>query len=545
MVASTGTNPRGFYDIQCPWEHEHSGEVDHGTGYQPGSPGTFKCLHGHCLERKTKQLKEWIKEQDPDAILERSMADVAAGLAAVMSAQTAPGVASVLAGLAEAQRAFRLEQEAKEQQRNWNRKHALTYDAFLAYLPEHEYIHRKTGALWPGASINAILRPVPTGIEDETIKASVWLDQNRAVHQMTWAPGLPEVIEGRGIMEGGWFDSPGLRCYNQFKPSDIKFGDATKAGPWLDLIRFNYPDDADHIIKYFAHRVQRPEVKIDHTLVILGDPGIGKETMIEPLVRAVGTWNFKEIGPHNLLEPFNPYVKAVVLRINEAKDMGEINRYQLYERCKTLTAAPPNALMCNEKNRPQHQVLNVCGVLITSNHKLDCLYLPPDDRRHYVACSERKVEDFEPGHWNKIANWYEKGGFEHVAAYLAEYDLSGFDPKAPPSKTRAFWNIADANQAPEDAELADVLDRLGRPAVVTIDAMISSNSYSELSVWLKERKNRRVIPHRMEKCGYTPTRNDTSADGLWKINKRRQVVYGRSDVAFRDRVAAIRDLLQE
>jgi hypothetical protein len=361
---------------------------------------------------------------------------------------------------------------------------------------------------------------------------------------MTWAPGLPEIIEGRGIMEGGWFDDPGLRCYNQYRPSDIKLGDASKAGPWLDLVRFNYPDDADHIITYFAHRVQHPEVKINHALVLLGAPGIGKDTMIEPLARAVGTWNFQEIGPHNLLEPFNPYVKAVVLRISEAKDMGEVNRFQLYERCKTLTAAPPDVLRVNEKNRPHQQILNVCGVLITSNYKTDCLYLPPDDRRHYVACSDRKQEDFEPEHWTKMASWCEAGGFGHVAAYLAEYDLTGFDPKAPPLKTRAFWNIADANQAPEDAELADVLDTLGRPEVVTIDAMINVSNYSELSMWLKERKNRRVIPHRMEKCGYTPTRNDTADDGLWRINKRRQVVYGRSDVAFRDRVAAVRARLQ-
>ena len=51
----------------------------------------------------------------------------------------------------------------------------------------------------------------------------------------------------------------------------------------------------------------------------------------------------------------------------------------------------------------------------------------------------------------------------HVAAYLASLDISGFDPKAPSPKTPAFWDIVDANRAPEDAELADVLDRMGNP----------------------------------------------------------------------------------
>ena len=61
------------------------------------------------------------------------------------------------------------------------------------------------------------------------------------------------------------------------------------------------------------------------------------------------------------------------------------------------------------------------------------------------------------------------GGDRHVAAYLAELDISAFDPKAPPPKTPAFWDIVDANRAPEDAELADVLDEMGNPDAVTLD----------------------------------------------------------------------------
>jgi hypothetical protein len=38
-----------------------------------------------------------------------------------------------------------------------------------------------------------------------------------------------------------------------------------------------YPDDADHIISWLAWRVQRPEVKINHALVLGGAPKIGKQ----------------------------------------------------------------------------------------------------------------------------------------------------------------------------------------------------------------------------------------------------------------------------
>jgi hypothetical protein len=59
---------------------------------------------------------------------------------------------------------------------------------------------------------------------------------------------------------------------------------------------------------------------------------------------------------------------------------------------------------------------------------------------------------------------FDTGGVERVAYYLGELDLSGFDPKAPPPKTAAFYEIVDSSRAPEDAELANALDALGWPS---------------------------------------------------------------------------------
>lgn len=64
-----GPNPRGWYAIHCPREHEHTGEVDHGTDYMPGRPGVVKCLHSHGAEVTTEWLRQWILEQDPGADL--------------------------------------------------------------------------------------------------------------------------------------------------------------------------------------------------------------------------------------------------------------------------------------------------------------------------------------------------------------------------------------------------------------------------------------------------------------------------------------------
>jgi hypothetical protein len=200
-------------------------------------------------------------------------------------------------------------------------------------------------------------------------------------------------------------------------------------------------------------------------------------------------------------------------------------------------------LRVDEKNLREHSVVNVCGVVMTTNYKTNGIYLPANDRRHYVDWSEAKQEDFTDSYWKELWQWYENGGFGHVAAYLHTLDISGFDPKAPPLKTPAFWAIVDANRAPEDAELADVLDDLRQPDAVTLN-MLSVRATDDIGLWLRDRKNRRTVPHRLEQCGYVPVRNDAAGSGLFVINQRRQVVYAKASLSVRDQIAAARKLMQ-
>jgi hypothetical protein len=67
-----------------------------------------------------------------------------------------------------------------------------------------------------------------------------------------------------------------VACFNLYREPTIGRGDASKAGPWIKHVRRVYSDDADHLINFFAHRVQRPHEKINHAIVLGGKPGIGK-----------------------------------------------------------------------------------------------------------------------------------------------------------------------------------------------------------------------------------------------------------------------------
>ena len=236
------------------------------------------------------------------------------------------------------------------------------------------------------------------------------------------------LIPGRLIANGEWIVRPGCTTFDLYRPPRIKPGDPKKACPWLDHICLVYPEAGPHILQWLAQRVQRPEIKINHALVLGGNQGVGKDTILEPVKHAVGPWNLQEASPPQTLGRFSAFVKSVVLRVSEARDLGDANRYAFYDHLKALTAAPPDALSVDEKHIRAYSVFNVCGVVITSNHRTNDIHLPADDRRHYVAWSEKTKEGFEEGYWSKIYGRYAAGGNEHVAAYLADLDISVPDP---------------------------------------------------------------------------------------------------------------------
>jgi hypothetical protein len=241
----------------------------------------------------------------------------------------------------------------------------VTIEDFVAYMPAHSYFFTPCRDAWSERSVNARLprqkalgkngKPKRIKGEPVYISASRWLDQNRPVEQMTWCPGLPMLIPDQLVVDGGWIERKGVTCFNLYRPPRIKPGDASKAGPWLDHVRKIYPDDTDHIINYLAQRVQRPQEKINHALVLGGAQGIGKDTIIEPAKHAVGPWNFHEVSPQQMLGRFNGFIKSVILRVSEARDLGEVNRFSFYEHMKAYTAAPPDVLRVDEKKPARAQ----------------------------------------------------------------------------------------------------------------------------------------------------------------------------------------------
>jgi hypothetical protein len=213
----------------------------------------------------------------------------------------------------------------------------LSLDDFVAYMPMHNYVFKTTRETWPASSVDARIPPVvlrdsqgkpilDNQGKPKKIAASAWLDRYSAVEQATWVPGKPMLIDGKILSHGGWIDALECTLFNFYRPPTIMHrpGDVSL---WLDHIRKLYPDYADtRIIPWLAHRVQRPWEKINHALVLLGNQGVGKDTLLEPVKAAIGPWNFSEASPAQVLGRFNGFLKSVILRLSEAREIVDASR---------------------------------------------------------------------------------------------------------------------------------------------------------------------------------------------------------------------------
>lgn len=403
-----------------------------------------------------------------------------------------------------------------------------------AVRDQGKYYHRPSRKFLAAETVDKSIGP----------KTSSRLMQTQAVSEAVWAPGEPEFICGRRLADGGWISDQTAVLLNTYRPPLQRDGDPRQAERWLDHVRHVWPDDAEHIVMWMAHRTQRPGEKINHALVLGGAQGIGKDSALQPLAAAVGETNYKETSPRVIAQSeFNPYVKAIVLRINEARDLGETGRYHFYDQMKTLAAAPPDMLVVNDKHMRALAVLNVVGVIYTTNYRTGGMHLAPDDRRHYVAWSDIAPAAVDQEGLAAMWRWFAwENGYGHVTAYLRGLDISTFDAKAPPRKTPAFWAMVESGRGQEVDEIADCVREMGEPAVLTADQVVgyaTAHGKEAVKAWLGRPENRRHVPRRLEECGYEYYRNPESGDGRWQLGDVYVRCYARQDADWLERNQAI------
>ena len=246
------------------------------------------------------------------------------------------------------------------------------------------------------------------------------------------------------IGTAGWQDVPDSTTMNTYQPATITLGDPAQAAPWLAQCSRLYKEHWHHMVSYFSFLRQHPGVKINHGILMGGNPGVGKDSILKGVESAIGSQNLKEVSPAGIFGDFTPWTKCILLRVNEVHDLGDnghgsINRTAFYERMKIVLAAPPDTLTFNDKHVKSYPVRNCCGVVLTSNHEVGAMYVPDDDRRIFAVWSDAERPEYTDEQW--IAYWDsfdgvnscqgQQPGREHVAALLQTWELSRTSNRRP------------------------------------------------------------------------------------------------------------------
>lgn len=273
-----------------------------------------------------------------------------------------------------------------------------------------------------------------------TRTASTWA---RTLQALVYAAGDAALVERDGLVYGNmWRDA---------RPAyGAAGGDISR---WLNHVERLVPDpvEREHIFNVMAVRVQQPRTKINHAILHGGDEGCGKDTMWAPLLWAVcgpAMRNRGLIDNDSLNTNWGYHLESEILILNELKEPEARERRALANKLKPLIAAPPATLPVNRKGLHPYDMVNRLFVLAFTNDQVP-ISLPTQDRRW--CCIWSASGRMDPSDAAAMWRWYEKeGGFESVARWLADRDVSAFNPAAAPPITD--WKITMVEQGMSVAE---------------------------------------------------------------------------------------------
>jgi len=337
------------------------------------------------------------------------------------------------------------------------------YKRFVYVVSDDCFFDTETQQEYSRQAFNAIYRGVPCFSihnKQRRIEAATSFDENRAalgsrvLAGITFAPGESSLVA----------KSDGTVWANRWRNARPQ-GKAGNPIPWLLHAERMLPNETErnHVLDVLAHKVQHPNRKINHAILHCGLPGSGKDTLYAPFLWAIGghsQLNVTAARAEDVTGAWGYALESEVLVLNELRQPSSTDRRSLENQLKPLIAAPPEFLQVNRKGLHPYPALNRILVLAFSNERMP-IALSIEDRRWFVTWSTapRMTDDEGLALWD----WYTSGGYEAVAAFLHERDVSKFNPGATPPMTDAKRALLDLSLSPAEAYLLNMVNRREGP----------------------------------------------------------------------------------
>lgn len=458
-------NPEGWAGVVCPNSAEHTDGNPEGR-YNPAARA-YCCLHSHCLELDSSTFLNWVAEQGGPKHEPGVRDELIANAMTAALEKLNPEAASEM--FAQDPTAVLADIERKElgrlEKAGWFERFAYiqTDDCYFD-LQDRREIARST--------FNALFRHIDcTSIHSaRKVEASVAYDQNRqamgakTLVGVTYAAGEDLVVARDGMPYGNrWRDA---------RP-EIPATTAS-AKPWLDHVERMIPTDfeREHFLNVLAFKIQNPDRKINHAVLIGGHPGSGKDTMLAPFFWAIGgnsKTNCSLVRNEDLSSQWGYALECEVMEIAELRQSEAKDRRALENSLKPIIAAPPEYLTVHRKGMHPYSALNRVLVVAFTNERA-AISIPSDDRRWFCLWSDagRLPEADAQALWH----WYRgngNSGMAAVAAYLRQRDVSTFNPGATPPMTEAKAIMIDQGRSTAESYLVELIaNRLGEFSVGAI-----------------------------------------------------------------------------
>jgi hypothetical protein len=450
-------NPAGWAGVICPNSAEHSDGNPEGR-YSPATR-SYCCLHSHCIDLDSNVFLDWVAanggpKHSPglrDELLAQTMSHT---LSQLTPTEAFPDAAAQV--IADVER----KQRDRVEKADWYTRYAYieSENAFFDLHDRREVARSTFDALYRHILCQSI-HANAAGVR-RRIEASVCFDENRqktgalTLAGITYAAGETVLVSRDGQVYGNRWSNARPACVA---------GDIT---PWLDHLHRMVPEafEREHLLDVLAHKVQHPDVKINHAILHIGRQGSGKDTLYEPFLWAVGgarisRRNVAIVRNEEITSQWGYNYESEIMVFEELRQSEAKDRRALENHLKPIIAAPPEFITVNRKLLHPYQALNRMLVLAFSNERVP-LSLPSEDRRWFVVYSEAPRMAEEDG--ARLWRWLDNGGCSAVAAWLYQRDVSQFNPGGTPPLTEAKMIMVEQGRSTAESYLVDMMRaRLG------------------------------------------------------------------------------------
>lgn len=459
--------------VVCPWvgEHTQGKDGDGSTGYFPAGSngylgGGFKCLHGHCEDRKTSDFFAAIGYEPPGTNAD-GMDDVDT------AAERNNDQARLIAARREHQRLENLrigEGAAKVPAvGKMTLEDMLSRFVFLSdgsqvadlLSPGNVYAFADFAATYAASKIQR-------GEDRKIPVASLWkTDPHRKTAEaLTFKAGGPLLLR----------DPNGRMAVNSWRPiqrESVHDLMAAGVGLFLDHVEFLFPIQADRerFLDWLAHIEQKPG-ELPHTawLHVARNFGMGRNWLASVLARVwAGSVAANLDLPGVLKSGFNGRLSRKLLAVvDEIHEGGRDGPWEHAEKLKSIITEETRLI--NPKYGRQSVEFNSCRFLMFSNH-VSAIPLETGDRRIEVVATDAPPRDGD--YYEKLYRALDDPGFINaVGVWLAQRDLRRFNPGQHARMSEAKMKVVQASFSPM-AERCQSLTRLWPSDLITAPALYS------------------------------------------------------------------------